>query len=71
EDKAGAHQGAVGNQYLGVEAGQLLSLLVIVTLVNIWRGAATFRTQALVANGALMSAGFVFVFYQLTGYYLY
>ncbi|MEQ9452833.1 MAG: HupE/UreJ family protein [Pseudomonadales bacterium] len=56
---------------LGVEAGQLLSLLVIVTLVNIWRGAATFRTQALVANGALMSAGFVFVFYQLTGYYLY
>lgn len=56
---------------LGVEAGQLLSLLAIVTLVNVWRIAAGFKNQALIANSVIMSAGFVFILYQLSGWFAY
>ena len=56
---------------LGVEAGQLLSLLAIVTLVNFWRIAAGFKNQALIANSLIMSAGFVFILYQLSGWFAY
>ena len=55
---------------LGVEAGQILSLIVIVSLVNAWRRSQSFARQALLTNSLIMSAGFVFLFYQMTGYYL-
>ena len=55
---------------LGVEAGQLVALLGIVVLVNLWRRGASFGSQAQVANGLIMTAGYVFLFYQLSGYVL-
>jgi len=55
---------------LGVEAGQILSLIVIVSMVNAWRRSHSFARQALLTNSLIMSAGFVFLFYQMTGYYL-
>lgn len=54
---------------LGVEAGQLLALTGIVALMNWWRFTARFAGQAVVANGFLMSAGFLLIGYQLTGYF--
>jgi hypothetical protein len=54
---------------LGVEAGQLLALTGIVALMNWWRFTARFAGQAAVANGFLMSAGFLLIGYQLTGYF--
>ena len=55
---------------LGVELGQLLALVAIITLVNLWRAGARFQTQAVVANGLIMTAGYLFMFYQITGYLL-
>lgn len=54
---------------LGVEAGQLLSLMVIVAVVNIWRLTAAFKSQAVMANGMIMTAGLLFMFFQLTAYW--
>lgn len=55
---------------LGVEAGQLLALLVVVALLFRWRAARTFGSQAFLANTALMSAGFLLAGYQVSGYLL-
>ena len=52
---------------LGVEAGQVLALVGIVTLVNCWRFTTRFASQAAVFNSLIMSAGFVLMAYQLTG----
>ena len=53
---------------LGVEAGQLTALVGIIALMNLWRASARFESQAIVANGALMTCGFILIGYQLTGY---
>ena len=53
---------------IGVEAGQLLALALMVTLLNIWRGAAGFQRHAVVANTVIMACGFTLCAYQLTGY---
>jgi hypothetical protein len=66
-------QGLFGNLLafnLGVEIGQLAALTGIVGLMNLWRYAARFRTQAVLANGMLMACGFMLMGYQLTGYFL-
>ena len=55
---------------LGVEIGQLTALVGIIALMNLWRITARFRSQAVLANGALMTGGFVLMAYQLTGYFL-
>lgn len=55
---------------LGVEAGQLLALAFIVGLMNSWRRMRTFQSQALYANGLIMTAGVVLIAHQLTGYVL-
>lgn len=54
---------------VGVEIGQFLALGMILIAMNIWRLSDSFRRSALVANTALMAAGFVLIGYQLTGYY--
>lgn len=55
---------------VGVELGQLMALSVILGLVAWWRRRPDFNKQAVLANGALMSAGFLLVAYQLAGFFL-
>lgn len=53
---------------VGVEIGQLLALAAILIAMNAWRRTQAFARQALAANVVLMSAGFMLIGYQLTGY---
>jgi hypothetical protein len=55
---------------VGVEIGQILALGVILIVMNAWRALPVFHRQAYVANLALMTAGFVLIGYQLTGYFV-
>ncbi|MFC4159674.1 HupE/UreJ family protein [Chitinimonas lacunae] len=55
---------------IGVEIGQLLALSAILIVMNFWRRTSAFSQQATAANTALMSAGFILIGYQLTGYAL-
>ena len=54
---------------VGVELGQLLALSAILILMGFWRRTDAFRHQAFAANAALMTAGFVLMGYQITGYF--
>ncbi|HHS8939531.1 TPA: HupE/UreJ family protein [Escherichia coli] len=65
--------GLVGNMLafnVGVELGQLLALGLILILMNFWRTKASFHRHAFRSNQVLMSAGFIFFFYQLTGLFV-
>src|SRR5688572_1917492 len=53
---------------VGVEIGQLLALSAILIAMNYWRRSGTFARHALAANVVLMSAGFILIGYQLTGF---
>ena len=55
---------------VGVEIGQILALAAILIAMNFWRSARAFGRQAYAANVVLLTAGFVLVGYQLTGYFL-
>ena len=55
---------------VGVEIGQFLALSAILILMTLWRRSETFGRSVLVANTALMSAGFVLSGYQLSGFFL-
>ena len=55
---------------LGVEIGQLLALAVILIGMSYWRRTSSFGRDAYTANVAMMSAGFVLVGMQLTGYFV-
>ncbi len=52
----------------GVELGQLVALSGILILMNIWRKTDAFPRHAYSANVLLMSAGFILMGYQLTGF---
>ncbi len=54
---------------VGVELGQLLALSAILIIMGFWRRTNAFRRQAFAANAALMTAGFVLMGYQITGYF--
>lgn len=54
----------------GVEIGQLLALCVILIAMGYWRRTAGFLKHAYTANVAMMSAGFMLIGYQLTGFYI-
>lgn len=54
---------------IGVELGQVLVLIVVVTLLNVWRARPSFRSSAFYVNVALMAAGLVLTGYQLMGYF--
>jgi hypothetical protein len=55
---------------VGVEIGQLLALFAILTLMGYWRRTEGFFRHAYAANVAMMSAGFVLIGMQLTGYFV-
>ncbi|AOF86513.1 hupE / UreJ family protein [Hydrogenophaga sp. RAC07] len=55
---------------VGVEIGQLLALAVILIGMGFWRRTPGFVRHAYTANVAMMSAGFVLVGMQLTGYFV-
>ena len=55
---------------VGVEIGQLLALSSILIVMGFWRRTAAFNRQAVIANTLLMTAGFILIGYQLTGFYL-
>jgi hypothetical protein len=55
---------------VGVEIGQLLALSAILIGMSYWRRTASFGHHAWGANVAVMSAGFVLMGVQLTGYFL-
>jgi hypothetical protein len=55
---------------VGVEIGQLLALAVILIGMSYWRRTPSFIRYAYTANVAMMSAGFILVGMQLTGYFV-
>ena len=55
---------------VGVEIGQLLALAVILIGMSCWRRTAGFARHAYSANVVMMTAGFVLVGLQLTGYFV-
>jgi hypothetical protein len=66
-----AHDGLVPNMLafnVGVEIGQILALAVILIAMGFWRRTDAFHRQAFAANTVLMTAGFVLIGFQITGY---
>jgi hypothetical protein len=55
---------------VGVEIGQLLALAVILIGMGYWRRTPSFARYAYTANVAMMSACFILVGMQLTGYFI-
>lgn len=55
---------------VGVEIGQILALAFILIAMSYWRRTASFVKHAYSANTVLMFFGFLFMGYQLTGYYV-
>lgn len=54
---------------IGVEVGQLLALATILIAMGFWRRTDSFFRHAYTANVAMMTAGFMLIGYQLTGYF--
>ncbi|WP_228260836.1 HupE/UreJ family protein [Marinobacter orientalis] len=55
---------------VGVEIGQIIALAMILIVMGFWRKTDGFFRHAYTANVAMMSAGFLLVGYQLTGYFV-
>lgn len=55
---------------VGVELGQLTALGMILIVMGYWRRTASFWRHAYTANVWMLTAGFVLVGYQLTGYFV-
>ena len=55
---------------LGVEFGQFFALAFILLGINYWRRHSSFNRFAAATNTGLMSAGFMLVGMQLTGFFL-
>lgn len=73
QDLAISKDGLITNMVsfnVGVEIGQLAALSVILLAFNVWRTTGGFFKHAYASNVVLMSAGFVLMGYQLTGYAL-
>jgi len=56
---------------IGVEMGQLVALTFLLLSFNILRQSKNFQTHSTVANVTLMTAGFLLMAYQLTGYFVF
>ena len=54
---------------VGVEIGQFMALSMILILMTLWRRTSSFSRNVVLANAALMCAGFVLIGYQLSGYF--
>ena len=71
QDLAISSDGLVTNMVsfnVGVEIGQLLALGMILILLNLLRASGHFFRFAIATNVALMTAGFMLIGYQLTGF---
>lgn len=55
---------------VGVELGQLAALTLMLLAFQYWRRSASFMRKAYISNTFIMTAGFILVGYQLTGYFL-
>jgi len=55
---------------IGVELGQIMGLAIILIMISYWRRLGGFFRHAYNANVALMVGGFIFVGYQMTGYFI-
>jgi hypothetical protein len=55
---------------VGVEVGQTLALAVILIAMGYWRRTDGFLRHAYTSNTILMTAGFMLVGYQLTGFFV-
>lgn len=55
---------------IGVELGQIMGLAIILIMISYWRRSGGFMRHAYNANVALMAGGFIFVGYQMTGYFI-
>ena len=55
---------------VGVEIGQLIALTMILIAMSYWRRTPSFARHAYTANVVLMTAGFLLVGFQLTGYFI-
>lgn len=55
---------------VGVELGQIMGLAIILILMSFWRRSEGFLRHAYSANVTLMIGGFIFVGYQLTGFFI-
>lgn len=55
---------------IGVEIGQLIALAMILIAMSYWRRTAGFLRHAYTANVLMMTAGWVLIGYQLTGYFV-
>jgi len=53
---------------IGVELGQFIALMFILLAINYWRRFESFERFSKITNTALMSAGFMLIGMQLTGY---
>lgn len=53
---------------IGVEVGQVIVLLVVVSLLNLWRGRPSFQRGSWLANIGLILAGLALTSYQVSGY---
>ena len=54
---------------IGVEAGQVIALSIILILMTFWRQTPSFNRSVVVANSLLMCAGFILTGYQMAGYF--
>ena len=54
---------------VGVEAGQLAALSIILIVMRQWRQTSGFIRHAVMANVVLMAIGFLLMGYQLAGYF--
>ncbi|MFC4169578.1 HupE/UreJ family protein [Teichococcus aestuarii] len=55
---------------VGVEIGQMLALGAILIVMGFWRRSHSFLRHAYSANVAMMTAGFVLIGYQITGWFV-
>jgi hypothetical protein len=55
---------------IGVELGQFTALAFILLMINFWRKHSSFNYFATGTNCLLMSAGFMLMGFQLTGYFI-
>ena len=55
---------------VGVEIGQLVALSAILIAMGFWRRSTGFFKHAYSPNFLMMSAGFILIGYQLTGYFV-
>lgn len=72
QDLALSQDGLVPNMLafnVGVEIGQILALTFILLAFQIWRRSPSFLQGAFATNFFIMTAGFMLMGYQLTGYF--